>query len=214
MIPVQATSEDEELETILRERIEQMEQVDPDDVAELVQLYSRAGRQAEAVPYLEDFVRSAEYASDKAWGFLRLGQMMEQLQHPEHAVGYYEQGAAIAHPDGDVQYFLNNNLAFCLCELARYEEAERYARSAVAIDPDRHNAHKNLAIALEGQTRFAEAASSYVRATEISPGDSRALMHLEEMISGNPSVLEAVPELHESLRICRRAVERERDGFH
>ena len=111
-------------------------------------------------------------------------------------------------------YFIHNNLGYSLNQVGEHQAAVRYLEIAVQIDPARPNAHKNLAIALEGQKRFAEAAKSYVRATEITPRDSRALMHLEEMVSANPSVLEEIPELQESLSFCREAVARERDGFH
>jgi hypothetical protein len=59
-------------------------------------------------------------------------------------------------------------------------------RAAVAIDPRRRNAHKNLGVALQGLGRYAEAARSYLRAADICPADTRALRLLQALIAPCP----------------------------
>jgi tetratricopeptide (TPR) repeat protein len=59
---------------------------------------------------------------------------------------------------------------------------------AMAIDPGRHNAHKNLGIALEGLGRYAEAAQSYGMAARLCPQDRRAHDLLEKLKRARPLV--------------------------
>jgi tetratricopeptide (TPR) repeat protein len=102
-----------------------------------------------------------------------------------------------------VRYLLCNNLGYCLSQLGRFAEAERLCRAAIALDPERYNAHKNLGVALEGQGRHAEPAEGYVEATRKNPGDPRALRHLETMLARHPEVTHAVRDLPATLEACR-----------
>ena len=73
----------------------------------------------------------------------------------------------------------------------RHAEAEVHTRTAIAIDPARHNAHKNLGLALAGQGRLGEAAHCLVEADRRCPEDARARLHLVELLAENPEILEA-----------------------
>ena len=71
----------------------------------------------------------------------------------------------------------------------RFAEAEPLAREAIAIDPKRHNAHKNLGLALMGQGRLSAAAGSFNIARVLCPHDERATHYLamvEERLRGTP----------------------------
>jgi tetratricopeptide (TPR) repeat protein len=68
-----------------------------------------------------------------------------------------------------------NNLGFALNQLGRYADGEALSGQAIALDPRRANAHKNLGLSLQGQGHVVEAARAFVTATQVGPSDDRAL---------------------------------------
>ena len=144
---------------------------------------------APLVPRLPDVEQQAAHL---AW----LGVLMERKADFEAATGYYRQAIQIEPSDSATWYFANNNLGYSLNQLKRYAEAEPFCRTAISVDATRYNAHKNLGVSLEGQSRLPEAIDSYVRATELAPGERRSLGHLKELLRRNPEVLNGHPDLH------------------
>ncbi len=132
---------------------------------------------------------------------------MEGAQDYKAALEAYLRAFELPHESNEVWYFLHNNTGFCLNKTERYEEAEKYCRAAIEIDPDRHNAYKNLGIALQNQDRYADAAENYIHATKLVPTDTRALALLEDIIAGHREILEEVPDLLEQLHECHEAVQ-------
>jgi tetratricopeptide (TPR) repeat protein len=57
-----------------------------------------------------------------------MGLAMEHVQNYEAAFIAYLKGVDLQQDFEDTWYFLNNNAAFCLNQLRRYGEAERYCR--------------------------------------------------------------------------------------
>ena len=110
---------------------------------------------------------------------LRLGLAFEGIRRFDLAGECYAYGRSLGEGDLVPWYFLHNNHAYCLDMLERFAEAEVLARQAIDIEPGRHNAHKNLGLALMGQGRLQEAAESFRRARDLSPGDGRAAYYLE-----------------------------------
>lgn len=104
-------------------------------------------------------------------------------------------------------YFLLNNRAYCLNQIGEHQEAGTYAQAAIGIDPGRHNTFKNLGVSLQGQGRFVEAAENFIRAAKMAPTDTRALAHLEELISGHREILKEIPDLLAQLHECHEAVQ-------
>jgi Flp pilus assembly protein TadD len=84
--------------------------------------------------------------------------------------------------------------------LRRHPEAEANCRAAIAIDPSRHNAYKNLGLALAGQGRPLEAARCLLEADRRCPTDGRARRHLAELLAENPELLIADPALTAACR--------------
>jgi tetratricopeptide (TPR) repeat protein len=168
-------------------------------VLQLAIFCSRAGRQRRAISEMERLALESGSPALAARALLRHGQLLEQVRDYESACGPYARGIEIGTPEPRTRYFLRNNLAFCLLELGRPAEAEPLCRAAIAIDPRRHNAHKNLGLALTAQDRPAEAATAYLDATELAPKDTRALMHLQALLSESAGLLEGSPELRERL---------------
>jgi tetratricopeptide (TPR) repeat protein len=104
-------------------------------------------------------------------------------------------------------YLLHNNLGYCLVQMRRYAEAERWCRAAIAINPLRHNAHKNLGLACEGQGRTVDAALAFVQAVKREAGDPRALRHLRELVGAHPEIAAEIPNIAEQVGRCASAVE-------
>ena len=124
---------------------------------------------------------------------------LAQSTHPGASVCYLE-GLSLPPAPTQTRYLLRNNLGYCLNEAHCHAEAEGHCRAAIAIDPQRHNAHKNLGVALEGQGRLAEAADAFIRAVQRNP---RALPHLERLLASHPALAEADPSLVARVEVCR-----------
>jgi tetratricopeptide (TPR) repeat protein len=93
------------------------------------------------------------------------------------------------------RYSANNNLAYVLVQLGEHEQAAGYCHAAIAIRPERYNAHKNLGLALQGMGYWSEAARSFIEATLLWPLDSRAWQHFEHLLLARPHLVDQDPEL-------------------
>src|SRR5437879_10194727 len=114
--------------------------------------------------------------------------MMEHKGNYRVALECYARAFSLDPVQNDVWYFLHNNLAYCLNLFGRFEEAELYCRQAITINGERHNAHKNLAIALEGQAKYAESARALCVAVGICQRYPRASQRSQKFSRANPGV--------------------------
>jgi len=160
-----------------------------------------------AIEYIEKLLASDVSREDKAYTCLTTGQMMEHKGNYRVALECYARAFSLDPVQNDVWYFLHNNLAYCLNLFGRFEEAELYCRQAITINGERHNAHKNLAIALEGQAKYAESARALIVAVRICPRDPRALQHLEKLFGAHPEVESDIPDIFSQIEECQRAVQ-------
>ena len=133
---------------------------------ELVSFYSRTGRQEIAFNYVNQLVERMDDPGKAAECYLAMGQLMEQIHDYKSAIEFYEQAILLEPNTKQVAYLINNNMGYCLNYAGRYQEAEAYCRKAIAINPERHNAYKNLGISLEGQGHIGEAAQCYIIAVQ------------------------------------------------
>lgn len=147
-----------------------------------------------------------------ATSYMKLGIIYERLIDFERAEAAYRSALLLEPTDKQEWYFAHNNLGFSLNQLERYEEAEVYCRQAIEIEPARHNAYKNLGVALAAQGEHAEAAKLFVRATILCPHDGRALSHLEQLLDEHEIVYLQLPEIEENLERCRKLVSRKERG--
>jgi tetratricopeptide (TPR) repeat protein len=102
------------------------------------------GYHGAACGYLEKILSLVDAPGEKAAYLLRMGLVMEQSRDYQAALDTYLRAIELPQESNDVWYFLNNNTGFCLNQTGRHQEAERYFRAAIEIQPDRHNAYKNL----------------------------------------------------------------------
>ena len=193
-------------ERVLLERLERSEKRLNAALWDLAWFYSRTGRQALACSYIERILSRASDSESKASCYLALGQLREQVKDYRSALEYYKQALALGPKDVRVAYFVHNNLGFCLNLFGEHKEAEIHCGTAIEIDPKRHNAYKNLGIALKGEGRFVEAARCFISATRANASDPRALKHLEELVREHPEVSLEMEDIEDRLRECREAV--------
>ena len=149
-------------------------------------------RQIDAQQYraqAEALLATSGDPDELAWAHMVLGAEHEEELAWEAAVESYGRGVALNPRNPHTQYFCNNNLGFSLIQLGRFEEAEPYCRAAIEIEPERHNAHKNLGLARQGLGEFLDAAKCFAAASQIAPGDPRAWWFLEQLISSHPEIL-------------------------
>lgn len=196
----------EEVENTLLRRLKEHESNPDEALWELARFYSVTGRQRIALSYMERLIPRTDDPERKAACFLALGQLMEQIKDYESAMSCYGRAFSLEPVNGQTWYFINNNLGYCLNHFGRYKEAEPYCRTAIQIDPERHNAYKNLGISLEGQGQFAAAARCFIEAVQANAADPRALSHLEELLARHPEISCGMPDVHDELLKCRQAV--------
>lgn len=183
------------VEADLRARVTACEDALEDAVWQIARFYSAAGRLDEATACVMRLLDGTTDPAKQAGGYLALGQLLEQEDRYAEAEVAYARGLAIMPAAGKVGYFLRNNRGYCLNELGRHAEAEVHCRAAIALDPARHNAHKNLGLALAGQGRLGEAAHCLLEADRLYPADDRARRYLAELLAAHPEVLQEDPSL-------------------
>jgi hypothetical protein len=179
----------EQVEAGLRGRVTSCEEALEDAIWQLARFYSSAGRHDEATACVNRCLADTRDPAKQAAGCLGLGQLLEQQDRYAEAEAMYAHGLQIPTAAAEVAYFLHNNRGYCLNLLGRHAEAEADCRAAMAIDPARHNAYKNLGLALAGQERLGEAARCLLEADRRCPGDGRARRHLAELLAESPEIL-------------------------
>jgi len=166
-----------------------------------------AGYFSAACRYIEKIIPLVETPGQKAECFLRMGGAMEEMKDYPAALAAYVRAFELPPERNDTWYFLNNNRGYCLNQAGRSEEAELYCRAAIKLEPERHNAHKNLGISLAQQGRYAEAAECCIRATRLCPSDARALSFLDDLFKGHKELIEEVPDFLAQLHECHELVQ-------
>jgi tetratricopeptide (TPR) repeat protein len=154
----------------------------------LAQECAAKGKFVSAQDYFERLLEDNAAEAVKAYCLLSIGQLQEQQENYAAAIDWYRKAFHL-HPGTDgTWYLLHNNLGYCLNRFGLHVEAEELCRKAIAIDPARHNAHKNLGIALEGQGCFSPAAREYLEAARLRPDDRRALRLLHRLTVAHPEI--------------------------
>ena len=171
-------------------------------------MFSDKGDVATAHAYTEKMLLYADTAGEKAYCLLCMGQFKERAGDFRGALKAYLSAMELPSEGNDDWYFLNNNIGYCLNWFGRYAEAIPYCLAAIAINPKRHNAYKNLGLALQGQGEFSKAAHAYIVATQICPRDGRALNLLEELVSQEKERILDIGDVIAEMKKCRELVER------
>jgi tetratricopeptide (TPR) repeat protein len=199
-LPAERPVTTEQIEADLRTRITTCEEALENALWQLARFYSTVGRQEEAAACVDRCNAGTRDLGKQAARYLVLGSEMEKAERYADAEAMYGRGLEIQPVPSEVRYFLLNNRGYCLNLLGRHTEAEFHTRAAIAVDPVRHNAHKNLGLALAGQGHLMEAAHCLLEADRRCPGDTRARRHLADLLAEDPEILKADPAL---AAVCR-----------
>jgi tetratricopeptide (TPR) repeat protein len=194
----------EEVEKMLLRKLEESQANPTQALWDLAQFYKLAKQHEKALERLRQLMERLPNPEQKAECVLTMGQAMEQVGDYPAAVRYYKEALALEPTHTFTWYFINNNLGFSLNTLGQFSEGETYCRKALEIDPTRPNAHKNLAIALEGQGQYQEAARCFIAATQANAADGRAFHLLQDLIKQHP---ELEFEFEDAVECCQKAVE-------
>jgi tetratricopeptide (TPR) repeat protein len=166
--------------------------------------YKQAGQVDKATEYFNRLLETAENLETRAQLIFSLGQTAEKMEDYALAADFYRHALAHEPTDKFHWYFIHNNLGYSLVQLGDFDEAQKFCRAAIQIDPERSNAHKNLGLAYQGQGRDREAAECFVAATQANASDARDLGLLEALLMEHPD-LEF--DFASQLECCRKAVE-------
>jgi tetratricopeptide (TPR) repeat protein len=149
-----------------------------------------------------------------ARAILGLGVDLERADDHPAAAACYASAMDLPEREPFTWYFLHNNLGYCLNAQGEFAGAVVHCLAAVRVDPDRHNAFKNLGIALQGLGRVDEAAGCFRHACILGPEDGRSRRHLADLLYGGR--LDAVPDLGARAGNAKRAracvVQAEQEG--
>jgi len=172
----------------------------------LAYYYGRTGHQQMALKYLERLIANTDDPEKRAEYYLNMGGNMEGLENYEAAISFYSLAFSLE-PEGTLTWYLiNNNLGYCLNQFGRFAESEGYCRSAIKIDPERHNAYKNLGVSLVGLGQYAGAARNFIKALRANAADPRALKLLEQLFAEHPEIATEIPDIDAQIQRCQEAV--------
>jgi tetratricopeptide (TPR) repeat protein len=193
-----------EMERRLLAQLDALNSDKADGLWQLARFYAGTKQRDKAMEYLRQIMALQSDPENKAATSLAMGQTAEHVHDYESAIRFYKEAFAMEPTATGTWYFIHNNLGYCLNTLGRFAEGEAYCRKAVEIDGQRHNAFKNLGIALEAQGQFTDAARCFVTATKVNASDRRAYDLLENLLTGHPELL---VEFDTDAEVCRKAVE-------
>jgi tetratricopeptide (TPR) repeat protein len=137
--------------------------------------------------------------SQKAIAYLAHGEVAEAKEQWAAALEHYGMGLSLSPNEPCTTYFLFNNAARCLNALGCHSDAENYCRRAIEIDSKRHDAYRNLGIALQGQNNSRGAAWAWVEAIKATPSDPRAAELLKHLLTESPGLLRQCPWIEQGL---------------
>jgi tetratricopeptide (TPR) repeat protein len=192
----------------LQENLKVQEGAFQDAILRLSQFYSRTDRPMAALKYIERLNSCTTEPEKKAFCYLSMGQLLEQGRDFEAAISAYSQAYLLEPVNSTSWYFIHNNLGCCLNHCERYEEAEKYCREAIRIDPTRYNAYINFGVALEGQEKFADAVRAFIKAMKANSSDTDVLQHLEDLVADHEEISSEITDISEQMEDCREAARR------
>ena len=171
----------------------------------VVGFYRGINKISEAIELLDGFIKSNHNSEYKAHCHLALGQIATDESRFAVALEHFNSALALRPDKRKVKYVLHNNIGFCLNQLNRYVEAEKYCRAAIDIDWTRASAFRNLGISLKGQGKLIAAAWILVEAIHTDPSDMRARQIVEQWIKAHPGLTVQCPWLNTALDTDNRA---------
>jgi serine/threonine-protein kinase len=111
-----------------------------------------------------------------------------------------------AQPHHPSNFQVNKQLAFFLGKASRYEEAARYAQTAIALRPQSSSAWRHLALSLDELARHADALAAFRRAAALAPQSAYLRVCLGNSLQKNGDGEGALAAYREVVRLYQEAV--------
>mgnify|MGYP000998169801 CR=1 FL=1 len=162
-----------------------------------------------ACRYNEKILPLLETPEEKAECLLTTGKLMEELGKYLEAEETYMRAFDFPQQQNETWYYLYNNRAYCLNRMGRPREAEACCRAAIEMQPELHDAYRNLGIALAHLGRHGEAARNFIQATTMCPDDCHALGLLNALFAGHREIVREMPDFPAQLLYCHELVGRQ-----
>jgi len=147
------------------------------------------------------FRAAVQLQKNSALALAGLGQCLCQLNRPKEGIPFLSQAGNVlqkqAKLTGDVKHLLD--LAYQLNHWHDPIAALQQAKAAISIAPHSANAYHIAALSLQGLNQHAEAYSYSLRAVELAPGDSNALILLAVLAAKLGKLVEAKQSLQQVL---------------
>lgn len=152
-----------------------------------------------ATQLLEGFIKLTRDVEQSAHCYLALGQIATDEQRYEDALKNFTAALDLSPKKRKIRYVLQNNIAYCMNALCRFQEGEKHCRLAIEVDWTRASAYRNLGISLNGQGNVAGAAWALVEAVRADATDTRAANLLQKLISLHPILAIQCPWISRAL---------------
>jgi len=107
----------------------------------------------------------------------------------------------------DGNYLAHNNLGLVFDRRGLHDEAGRYYRKSIEINPHFSEAYNNLGVVLEARRRLGEAVGYYEKALEINPDYAEAHSNLGSVFAKLGQIEKAVSHLERTLEISPNLAE-------
>jgi tetratricopeptide (TPR) repeat protein len=195
-----------EAEEFLLKKLEESKGEDAEVLYDLFVFYIQSRQPDKASLCGERLIEMTTNPEERSALFMGMGCVAEQKNDYASAEIFYRNSLRTGVSGTEHEYWAYNNLGYSLNQLGRPAEAEPYLHRAIAIDPTRCNAFKNLGLCYQGLGRFADAAVKFMEATRVNAADIRSLVHLDALVDDHPELYDQVPELEDNIEKCRSAV--------
>ncbi|MEM9251517.1 MAG: tetratricopeptide repeat protein [Planctomycetota bacterium] len=164
-------------------------------------LYSRYGRDAEALPLLK---KAAELEPETAVHHHNLGEAYRRLGRPEEAAGSFRRALEVDPNRADTY----SNLAVVEFQAGQHDEAVALTEQALEIEPDNALAHQNLGRFLVDLGRWQQAGAALQSASAAYPDEPRLRLLQARLLAASP--IDQQRDGRQALEILRKLAD---DGY-
>ena len=152
--------------------------------------HGQAKRNDLATALLQLMVREIDDPENTAVVYYVLGVIAQTEEKWQVALEQYENGLLQLPKQPHILYVLRKGAGYCLNNLERYAEGEKYCRWALEVYADRPDAFKDLGISLYAQGDFKGAIWCWVEALKLDPTYPQARRLLDELFLKHPTLKE------------------------
>ena len=159
----------------------------------VVGFYRGINKIESATRLLEGYIQLSKNPEQSAHCHLALGQIATDEQKLDIALKHFSAALELAPKKRKVGYVLHNNIGYCLNNLGRFVEGEKYCRTAIEMDWARASGYRNLGVSLQGQGNLIGAVWALAEAVRADATDTRARQILDRLLAAHPDIAVTCP---------------------